>query len=320
MRQSQEGRALRQFTLSTGKSAGRNSSGRITVFHRGGGSKRLQRRIDLKRSTSSMGIVERIEYDPNRSSRIALVRWIERLQLRRQRKCNTIEEFAPPRKILESTTTTIRGLFSFSSLPGKVDQRKVACFSPGLMAAYVVVGLPTRMPPWKKSPFTSKGAGSKKTCAKDVFFSAFSSKRAKGEAASLSFGSSFAFPRIVVAGAKPAFFAERMREKLRGKNTFSLFEVRKWRTHSILWAHRIKRKAALSWRSFRRQDTLGLVGAAEHNESKPKTDQGSLPTKPIGEGPKDGACKVDRAPVVWPVGPKQCLARSDPPRNSPPLC
>ncbi|GFZ01501.1 carbon-nitrogen hydrolase family protein [Actinidia rufa] len=57
--------------------AGRNSSGRITVFHQGGGSKRLQRRIDLKRSTSSMGIVERIEYDPNRSSRIASVRWIE---------------------------------------------------------------------------------------------------------------------------------------------------------------------------------------------------------------------------------------------------
>lgn len=300
MRQSQEERALRQFTLSTGKSAGRNSSGRITVFHRGGGSKRLQRRIDLKRSTSSMGIVERIEYDPNRSSRIAPVRWIEgvQLQLRRQRKCNTIEEFAPPRKILEPTTTTIRGLFSFSSLPGKVDQRKVACFSPGLMAAYVMVGLPTRMPPWLKSPFTSKGAGSKKTCAKDVFFSAFSSPKAKGETASLSFDSSFGFPRIAVAGAKPAFLAPRIREKLKGKKTFSLCEVRKWRTHSILWAHRIKRKAALSWQSFRRQETLGLVGAAEHNESKPKTDQGSLPAKPIGEGPKDGACKVDRAPVV----------------------
>lgn len=300
MRQSQEERALRQFTLSTGKSAGRNSSGRITVFHRGGGSKRLQRRIDLKRSTSSMGIVERIEYDPNRSSRIAPVRWIEgvQLQLRRQRKCNTIEEFAPPRKILEPTTTTIRGLFSFSSLPGKVDQRKVASFSPGLMAAYVMVGLPTRMPPWLKSPFTSKGAGSKKTCAKDVFFSAFSSPKAKGETASLSFDSSFGFPRIAVAGAKPAFLAPRIREKLKGKKTFSLCEVRKWRTHSILWAHRIKRKAALSWQSFRRQETLGLVGAAEHNESKPKTDQGSLPAKPIGEGPKDGACKVDRAPVV----------------------
>ncbi|KAJ4947963.1 hypothetical protein NE237_019473 [Protea cynaroides] len=278
-----------------GKSAGRNSSGRITVFHRGGGSKRLQRRIDLKRSTSSMGIVERIEYDPNRSSRIAPVRWIEGVQLRRQRKCNTIEEFAPPRKILEPTTTTIRGLFAFSSLPGKVDQRKVACFSPGLMAAYVVVGLPTRMPPWSKS---QASAGKVYPCAKDVFFSALSSPKAKGETASLSFGSSFGFPRIAVAGAKPAFFAPRMREKVRGKNTFSLCEVRKWRTHSILWAHRIKRKAALSWQSFRRQETAGLVGAAEHNESKPKTDQGSLPAKPIGEGPKDGACKVDRAPVV----------------------
>nr|QGX42486.1 ribosomal protein L2 [Ligustrum quihoui]UOL65239.1 ribosomal protein subunit L2 [Ligustrum ovalifolium]UZO68530.1 ribosomal protein L2 [Ligustrum japonicum] len=287
-------RALRQFTLSTGKSAGRNSSGRITVFHRGGGSKRLQRRIDLKRSTSSMGIVERIEYDPNRSSQIAPVRWKGGAH---QRKCKTIEEFAPQRKILEFTTTTIRGPFAFSSLPGKVDQRKVACFSPSLMATYVVVGLPTRMPSFSKSPFTStsKGAESKKTCAKDVFFSAFSSPKAKGETASLSFGSSFGFPRIAVAGAKPAFFAPRMREKVRGKNTISLCEIRKCRTHSILWAHRIKGKAALSWQ--RRQETLGLVGASEHNESKPKTDQGFY-TKAIDEGPKDGTCKVDRAPVV----------------------
>ncbi|MCE3216702.1 hypothetical protein HAX54_007685 [Datura stramonium] len=45
-----------------------------------------------------------------------------------------------------------------------------------------------------------------------------------------------------------------------------------------LWVHRIKRKAALSWQSFRRQETLGLVGASgAANESKPKTDQGSLP-------------------------------------------
>ncbi|MCD7446301.1 60S ribosomal protein L2 [Datura stramonium] len=136
-------RALRQFTLSTRKSNGRNSSGRITVFHRGGGSKRLQRRIDLKRSTSSIGIVERIEYAPNRSSRIAPVRWTG--EGVRQRKCNTIKEFAPPCKILESksTTTTICSPFSFSSLPGKGDQRKVACFSPRRMATYVVVRLST---------------------------------------------------------------------------------------------------------------------------------------------------------------------------------
>ncbi|CAN6932151.1 unnamed protein product [Brassica oleracea] len=155
-------RALRQFTLSTGKSAGRNSSGRITVFYRGGGSKRLLRRIDLKRSTSSMGIVESIEYDPNHSSQIAPVRWIKGGC---QKKMNTIKKLVPPRKILEPTTNTISGLFSFSFLPGKVDQRKVACFSPGLMAAYVVVGLPTGMPPLSsyKSAFASKSAGSTKT-------------------------------------------------------------------------------------------------------------------------------------------------------------
>ncbi|KAL0534910.1 hypothetical protein IC582_029209 [Cucumis melo] len=64
------------------------------------------------------------------------------------------------------------------------------------MATYVVLGLPTtKMPPWSKSPDTStrKGAGSKKTCAKDLFFSAFSSQKTKGETSSLSFGSSFTF-------------------------------------------------------------------------------------------------------------------------------
>lgn len=239
-----------------------------------------------------MGIVERIEYDPNRSSRIALVRWIEGVLLRRQRKCNTntIEEFAPPRQILESTTATIFCLFSFSSLPRKVDQRKVACSQAKcLLTLSVVVGLPTFMPPWSKSQAC---AGSKQTCAKDVFFSALPSPLAKGETAFLSFGSSLAFPRIAIAGAKPAFFAPRMRDKLRGKKTFSLCEIRKGRTHCVLWAHRIKRQAALSWQSLRQQENLGLVGAAEHNESKPKADQGSLPAT------KNGACKVDRAPVV----------------------
>ncbi|PHT74826.1 60S ribosomal protein L2, mitochondrial [Capsicum annuum] len=194
------------------------------------------------------------------------------------RQCNMIEEFAPPRKILESksTTTTICGPFSFSSLPRKGDQKRVVCFSPGRMATYVVFGLPTRMPSWSKSPFyTSKDAGSKETCAKDVFFSTLSSPKAKGETASLSFDSSFGFPKIAVAGAKPTFLFLRMREKVRGKNTFSLCEIRKWRTHSILWVRRIKRKTALSWQSFRWQETLGLVGASDHNKSKPKTDQDS---------------------------------------------
>ncbi|KAI4300256.1 hypothetical protein L6164_033653 [Bauhinia variegata] len=232
-------KTVKALTLSKGKTAGRNSSGRITAFHRGGGAKRLQRRVDLKRCTSSMGIVERIEYDPNRSSRIALVRWVEGVQPHSQRKCNTVEDFAPPPKILEPKTTTIRGQFSFSSLPGKVYERGVASFSRGQPAGYRMVGFPTGMTPLVERPIISK-----RTSAKDVFLSAFSSPKVKGDTASLS-----TFPRVAVAGAKPAFFVPRPREQLNGENVFSLSEVRKWRPDSNLWEHRIKRKAAVSWQS-----------------------------------------------------------------------
>ncbi|KAG5611414.1 hypothetical protein H5410_022695 [Solanum commersonii] len=47
-------------------------------------------------------------------------------------------------------------------------------------------------------------------------------------------------------------------------------------------------EATLSWQSFRRQETLGIIGVFEYNESKLKTDQGSLPAKLICEGLKDG--------------------------------
>lgn len=56
------------------KSAGRNFRGKITVRHRGGGHKRRYRVIDFKRDKSGVpGRVASIEYDPNRSARIALV-------------------------------------------------------------------------------------------------------------------------------------------------------------------------------------------------------------------------------------------------------
>src|SRR5215212_7180858 len=55
--------------------AGRNSAGRISVRHRGGGHKRLYRVIDWKRTKTGRAIVEAIEYDPNRSARIALLRY-----------------------------------------------------------------------------------------------------------------------------------------------------------------------------------------------------------------------------------------------------
>jgi len=58
---------------------GRNNIGRITVRHRGGGHKRLYRMIDFKRIDKSgvPGTVASIEYDPNRSARIALVHYID---------------------------------------------------------------------------------------------------------------------------------------------------------------------------------------------------------------------------------------------------
>jgi large subunit ribosomal protein L2 len=55
-------------------SGGRNNTGRITADHRGGGHKRLYRLIDFKRNKKNVPAkVEAIEYDPNRSARIALL-------------------------------------------------------------------------------------------------------------------------------------------------------------------------------------------------------------------------------------------------------
>ncbi|MCS5642042.1 MAG: 50S ribosomal protein L2 [Dehalococcoidia bacterium] len=55
------------------KTGGRNNRGRVTVRHRGGGHKRRYRIIDFKRDKSGIATVKSIEYDPNRTARIALV-------------------------------------------------------------------------------------------------------------------------------------------------------------------------------------------------------------------------------------------------------
>ena len=58
------------------KNSGRNSYGRITVRHRGGGNKRKYRVIDFRRDKLDMpAVVQRLEYDPNRSAFIALVKY-----------------------------------------------------------------------------------------------------------------------------------------------------------------------------------------------------------------------------------------------------
>jgi large subunit ribosomal protein L2 len=60
------------------KRAGRNNRGVVTVRHRGGGAKRRLRMIDFKRDKSGIpGKVAAIEYDPNRSARIALINYVD---------------------------------------------------------------------------------------------------------------------------------------------------------------------------------------------------------------------------------------------------
>ncbi len=58
------------------KTGGRNSSGRLTTRHRGGGHKQHYRRIDFKRDKDGIpAVVERLEYDPNRTANIALLKY-----------------------------------------------------------------------------------------------------------------------------------------------------------------------------------------------------------------------------------------------------
>ena len=60
------------------RSGGRNVRGKITVRHRGGGAKRAYRIVDFKRNNTGVpGKVATIEYDPNRSARIALIHYAD---------------------------------------------------------------------------------------------------------------------------------------------------------------------------------------------------------------------------------------------------
>ncbi|MFA5879399.1 MAG: 50S ribosomal protein L2 [Candidatus Margulisiibacteriota bacterium] len=68
---------LKSLVTPTRSKAGRNAEGKITVRHRGGGVKRRFRMVDFKGEIENVkGIVNRIEYDPNRSCFIALINWL----------------------------------------------------------------------------------------------------------------------------------------------------------------------------------------------------------------------------------------------------
>jgi large subunit ribosomal protein L2 len=71
-----KGKPVKTLTEGGVDTAGRNNQGRITIWHRGGGHKRSSRVIDFKRRKHDVtATVERLEYDPNRSAFIALLRY-----------------------------------------------------------------------------------------------------------------------------------------------------------------------------------------------------------------------------------------------------
>jgi large subunit ribosomal protein L2 len=128
-----KGKPLKQLTFSLKKaSAGRNSTGRITVFHRGSHAKRLQRRIDFQRNTSLTGKVERIEYDPNRSSWIALVRWYSGSTQPQHQRASTRFTYILACDKLKTGSPVMNNVHSF----GNLEQALGNC----VQLAYIPVG------------------------------------------------------------------------------------------------------------------------------------------------------------------------------------
>jgi large subunit ribosomal protein L2 len=71
-----KGGPLRALVDKKSKTGGRNNKGRITTRHKGGGHKQRYRIIDFKRDKDGVvGTVERLEYDPNRTANIALIKY-----------------------------------------------------------------------------------------------------------------------------------------------------------------------------------------------------------------------------------------------------
>jgi large subunit ribosomal protein L2 len=73
-----KGKPVKALTEGLTKSGGRNNVGRVTAFRHGGGHKRTYRKIDFKRRKWDIeATVERLEYDPNRTAFIALIKYTD---------------------------------------------------------------------------------------------------------------------------------------------------------------------------------------------------------------------------------------------------
>ncbi|BAQ17746.1 50S ribosomal protein L2 [Methyloceanibacter caenitepidi] len=71
-----KGKPVKPLTEGLNKTGGRNNTGRVSIWHRGGGHKRTYRMVDFKRTKRGVAAtVERLEYDPNRTAFIALIKY-----------------------------------------------------------------------------------------------------------------------------------------------------------------------------------------------------------------------------------------------------
>jgi len=94
-----KGKPVKALTEGLASKGGRNNTGRITVRFQGGGHKRTYRLIDFKRRKFDIeGTVERIEYDPNRSAFIALIKYADG----EQRYIIAPQRLAPGDKVIAS--------------------------------------------------------------------------------------------------------------------------------------------------------------------------------------------------------------------------
>nr|KAJ0207537.1 hypothetical protein LSAT_V11C500239090 [Lactuca sativa] len=228
-------RPLRQFVT------GRNSKGRITIFHRGGRVKWSQRTIDLKRNTSSVGS------DGSKGQ-----------PLTARKSQIPPKKLHPTPKILPFIS--IKGQFSFSSIPGMLEDKKVESLRSKIDD--VVVGLPKG----SRTLSSQSQMGTHMRNVMDVLLSAFSSSNGKKRHdAPYSFVNVLSVPRMAVAGAKLEFFVPRMKDDVKENECLLLNE------------------------SLRQR---GILGDVNESESKSKVRERE-------KVEKDGKFGVDRAPLSY---------------------
>lgn len=106
-----KGGPVKELTEGLNKTGGRNNQGRITSRRMGGGHKRRYRFIDFRRNKFDVAAtVERLEYDPNRTAFIALIKYEdgERSYIWRRSVCKSVIRLFPVKKSISNRATQCR--------------------------------------------------------------------------------------------------------------------------------------------------------------------------------------------------------------------